>query len=140
MANSTPASIPRPGTQVIQQFRAVTPTVITPTLVPNVVGVCKQIVDLLVTDSTGGQTLNADALIDLPAFFFSAAATGSPPVYTGLDGLQLAVSINESVEVDLPFSDPSAEGLTPATMVSQIMAALSQQGVTSAQAILVSDT
>jgi hypothetical protein len=140
MANSTPASIPRPGTQVIQQFMAVTPTVITPTLVPNVVGVCKQIVDLLVTDSTGGQTLNADALIDLPAFFFSAAATGSPPVYTGLDGLQLAVSINESVEVDLPFSDPSAEGLTPATMVSQIMAALSQQGVTSAQAILVSDT
>lgn len=130
------ASLPRPGVQVIQQFRAVSPTIITPTLVPNVVGVCKQIVELLVSDGAGGQILNADALIVLPAFFIAAAATGATPVYTGLNGQTLSVSVDNSPDIDITFSDPATSGLTPATIVDQINTALAQQAVSSAQAIL----
>jgi hypothetical protein len=137
---STPASLPRPGVQVIQQFTATAATVITPTLVPNIVGACTQTVPLLVTSASGGQTLNNDAHVVLPAFFFSAVATGSPPVYTGLNGLQLALSINESQEIDVVFSDPTSSGLTPATVVSQITTAFQQQNVTSAQALSTNST
>lgn len=130
------ASLPRPGVQVIQQFRAVSPTIITPTLVPNVVGVCKQIVELLVSDGAGGQLLNTDALIVLPAFFIASAALGTPKVYTGLDAKTLSVSINNSPDIDVTFSDPAASGLTPATIVDQITTAFAQQAVTEGQAIL----
>ena len=134
MTTSTPASLPRPGVQVIEQFRATTPTVITPTLVPNVVGVCRQIVDLLVSDGTGGQVLNSEALIDLPASFFTAAATGSPPVYTGLDGESLYLGIDEAPDVQIAFSDPTGSGLTPVDIADQINTTFLQQNVSSAAA------
>lgn len=127
-------SLPRPGVQVIQQFRAVSPTVITPTLVPCVVGVCKQIVELLVSDGAGGQVLNLDAQIVLPAFFIAKDAPGSTPEYTGLDGLTLAVSINNGLTAEIVFADPSASGLTPATVVDQVNTQLVQLGVTDALA------
>lgn len=133
------ASLPRPGVQVIQQFRAVSPTVITPTLVPSVVGVCKQVVELLVSDGAGGQLLNPDALVTMPAFFIAAAATGTPAVYTGLNSYTLSISVNSSPDVDITFSDPATAGLTPATVVAQINAALALQGVTSVTAILLDD-
>lgn len=132
-------SIPRPGVQVIQQFRAQSPTVITPQLVPCIVGVCKQIVELLVSDGAGGQLLNPDALIELPAFFISKDATGDPPVYTGLDGLILSVSINNSPAVQVTFADPSGDGLTPATVVGQINDAFLVFNVSSAKAILLDE-
>jgi hypothetical protein len=114
--------------------------VITPTLVPNIVGVCKQIVDVLVSDGAGGQILNSEALISLPALFVAEAASGTPAVYTGLDGLELVLSINDGVDVPIAFSDPSATGLTASTVVYQINAMLQQQGVTSGQAVLLTDT
>ena len=134
------ASLPRPGVQVIQQFRAVTPTIITPTLVPHILGVCKQIVDLLVTTSSGGQTLNPDALIDLPALILPQAPTGTPAVYTGLDGMELVLSINNAPDVTVAFSDPSASGLSSSDVVEQINTSFTQQGVTAASAVLLSAT
>jgi hypothetical protein len=104
-----------------------------------VIGVCKQIVDLLVSDGAGGQVLNTDALIILPAFFIAAPASGNPAVYTGLDGQTLSVSVNNSPDVDVTFSDPAVSGLTPSTIVDQINTALSMQGLTSARALLMSD-
>lgn len=130
------ASLPRPGVQVIQQFRAQSPTIITPQLVPCIIGVCKQIVELLQDDGAGGQILNPDALIQLPAFFTSKNAVGSPPVFTGLDGLRLSVSINNAPAVQVTFSDPSASGLTPATVASQINTAFTQLRVSSARALV----
>jgi hypothetical protein len=124
----------RPGVEVIQEFRTVTPSIITPTLVPCVVGVAKQIVEVLADTSSGGQQLNPDALVVMPAFFIAAAATGSPLRYQGLDGLNLVVSINEGADVTLPFSDPTAFGLTPATVVDQVNKTLRALGVTSALA------
>jgi hypothetical protein len=129
----------RPGVEVIQEFRTVTPSVITPTLVPNVVGVCRQIVEVLEDDGAGGTQLNPDALIQMPAFFISTAATGTPLRYTGLDGLSLVVSVNESPDISIIFADPTAFGLTPATVVDQINKALRAALVTSVVAETVGD-
>jgi len=132
--------LPRPGVQVVQVFRTVTPTVITPSLMPNVVGVAKQVVPLSVSDGAGGSLLNADALVQLPAFFVAKAASGSPtPVYGGLDGLVLAVQFNNGTEVSVTFSDTLGGGLTPSTVVSQIQAAFLAAGVTAGLAELVGD-
>ncbi len=137
---SVAAQLPRPGVEVIQEFRSVSPTVVTPTLVPCVIGVAKQLVEVTQTDASGNTVLNTDALIVLPAFFISSDATGGPPkVYSGLDGLAFAVSINNGAVVTTTFADPTATGLTPATVVSQINAALATAGVNSALAEIIDD-
>jgi hypothetical protein len=134
------AELPRPGVEVVQVIRTTTPSVVTPTLVPCVVGVARQIVDLLVDDGSGSKTLNGDALISLPAFFLAAAATGTPAVYSGLDGLHLIFSVNNGVNVDVLFADPTTVGLTPTAVITAINAALSSAGITSAIAELIGTT
>lgn len=124
----------RPGVEVVQEFRTESPTIIAPTLVPTVVGVAKQIVEVLVDDGSGGSILNADALITLPAFFIAKAATGSPPKYTGLDSTSLVFSVNNGPPISIPFTDTLAAGLTPATVVAQVLAALATLGVTTVTA------
>ena len=134
------AELPQPGVEVIQVFRSVSPSIITPTLLPNIVGVAKQVVELLVDDGAGGQQLNPAALIQLPGFFVALAASGGPPaVYGGLDGLALALKLNNGPEVTVLFEDATASGLTPATVVGQINAAFALAGVTVALAELVGD-
>ena len=49
--------LPRPGVEVIQEFRAQSPTVLRPTLVPFVTGVAKEIIEVTTADGL----LNADA-------------------------------------------------------------------------------
>lgn len=44
------AELPRPGVEIIQEFRAASPTVLRPTLVPCVVGVAKEIVEVTTSD------------------------------------------------------------------------------------------
>lgn len=132
----------RPGVEVIQEFRTATPSIITPTLPPCVVGVAKQIVDVLVSDAAGGTSLNPDALIVLPALAISKAGTGDPVRYTGIGTApnnQLILSVNESPEFTIAFSDPTAFGLTPATVVSQVNTQLATLGVTSLLAETVGD-
>jgi hypothetical protein len=127
------AQLTQPGVEIIQEFATVTPSVITPSLLPNIVGVAKQIVGLNVSDGAGGTELNPDALIQLPAQFTALAAGGSPPVYGGLNGLFLAVSINNAPTVTVTFVDASS-GLTPASIVAQVLAAFAAAGVTAATA------
>jgi hypothetical protein len=124
------ASLPAPGVRVTQVFTSVSPTIITPTLPACVVGVCKQIVDV-VTTSSGSSSLNSGALIALPGFFIAPVALGSPPVYGGLDGLKLVLSINNGPNVVVTFVGAS---LTPASVVSQISDAFTAAGVTEALA------
>ena len=131
------AELPRPGVQVVQVFTAVTPTVITPTLVPCIVGVCKQTVDVLTTTATGAQTLNSEALIALPASIVAIAATGNPPVYTGLDGLQLVVSLNNGPAVTILFTGIS---LSPTQVVAEVLQGLVAAGVSSFTAELIGTT
>jgi len=133
------AELPRPGVEVIQVFRTVTPTVVTPTLVPSIVGVAKQIVELFVQNESGSNVINGGALVTLPAQVLAAAAGGNPPVYSGLDGLTLVISINNGPNVTVLFSDPTTVGLTPASVVFQINKAFGAAGVTSAMAETVGD-
>ena len=119
------AELPRPGVEVIQEFRTVSPTVVTPTLVPCVVGVAKQIVEVLTKSSSGSSSLNANALITLPAFFVAPAGP-----YTGLDTLKLDFSVNNGPAVSITLSDPTAAGLSAASVVAQINDALATAKVT----------
>ncbi len=57
------AELSRPGVEIIQEFQSSSPTIVTPTLVPCVIGVGKQLVELLVSYGSGGSSLNSDALI-----------------------------------------------------------------------------
>jgi hypothetical protein len=128
------AELPRPGVEVVQIIRTVTPTIITPTLVPCVVGVAKQLVDIVVPAAGGGSTINSEALISLPAFFLATAAPGSPPAYTTLDTQKLVLTINNGVEVSVTFAGTS---LSPVSVVAQINAAFLTAGVTAALAEVV---
>jgi len=139
MAQSLPSPLPRAGVQVIQEFRAQSPTVITPTLVPCVVGVGKQLVELLVDDGAGGQRLNSDAVMNLPAQLLAKAAPGLVPKYAGLHALTLSLIVNNAPVVTITFTDAAASGLTPATVVSQINEQLATAGVTSFLAETVGD-
>lgn len=122
------AELPRPGVEVIQVFRSVSPTVITPTLVPCVVGVCKQIVDVLATTSSGGSVLNTQALVPLQASLLALPGAGDPAVYTGLDGLALVLSLNHGPPLTVTFVGNS---LRASQMVSEVNTALAGAGITS---------
>jgi hypothetical protein len=130
------AQLPQPGVEVIQEFQSSSPTVITPNLMPNVVGVAKQVVPLNVTNAAGSSSLNPDALIQLAATLTAIAATGNPPVYGSLNGFSLVVSANNGPDITVTFVD-TGTGLTPAAVVAQVLAALSAQGVTSVTAEVV---
>ena len=66
------AELDKPGIQVIQKFATVSTTVVTPTLVPFVVGPCYQVLEAYALDSSGNQILNSDAALVLPAIITSA--------------------------------------------------------------------
>src|ERR1044071_1774716 len=122
--------LPQPGVEIIQEFQAASPSIITPTLIPNIVGVAKQVVPLKVSDGAGGSSRNPDGLIQLPTQFTALADSGNPAVYGGLNGLFLVFSVNYGPNITVTFVDV-ASGLTPASVVAQVNAALSTAGVTS---------
>jgi hypothetical protein len=133
------AKLPRPGVEVLQVFRTVSPTVITPTLLPCVVGVCKQVLTVLSADSAGNSELNSKALVDLPAFFVAKAASGTIPKYTGLDGHDLVFTVNSGSAVSITFEDSAGTGLRPSSVVTQVNTALTTAGVSSVRAKVVGD-
>lgn len=108
----------QPGVSVIQEFRTVSPTIITPTLVPCAVAPAFQILEALETDSTGNSVVNTDAVASVPALIESA----NPGPYTGLDGLTLKVSVNNGPAQEFTFSDPTASGLSAGSVKDQIAA------------------
>lgn len=121
------AELPRPGVEVVQVFRSVSPTIVTPTLVPCIVGVCRQVVEVLDTSASGAKTLNNNALVPMQARFVAADALGTPPVYSGLDTMKLVVSLNNAPNISVTFSGTS---LSPAQVATQVQNALTAAGVT----------
>lgn len=124
-------SLPRPGVTVLRVRRTTTPTILTPTLVPCIIGVCKQIVEATTQTSAGARVLNTEALVQLPAFFLAAAAPGDPPVYTTLNGKKLVLSIKGGSEVTVTFSGTL---LSPRQVVAQVLDAFATAEVTEATA------
>jgi len=110
--------LPKPGIAIIQQFRTVSPTIVTPTLVPCVVGPCFQVVEALETDSTGNSVLNTDAVVSVPPMITSTESED----YSGLDGKVLKVSVNGGPAQEVTFSDPTAADLSVDQVRSQILA------------------
>jgi hypothetical protein len=110
--------LPRPGVEIIQQFRTVTPTIVTPTLVPCIVGPCFQVVEALVQDSAGNSVVNTDAVASVPPMITADSAE----LYTNLDGKVLKVSVNGGPAQEVTFADPTAVGLTADQVKSQILA------------------
>lgn len=125
------AELSRPGVEVIQKFRKSSPTIVTPTLVPVVVGVCKQTVSVVERTPAGAAALNQKSLVVLPASLLAAAAVGVVPVYTGLDGLNLVLSINGGVDVTITIAGTS---VTPASIAAQFADKLLAAGVVNATA------
>lgn len=108
----------QPGVSVIQEFRTVSPTIVTPTLVPCAVAPAFQVLEALDTDATGNRVLNTDAVASAPAVL----TAGLPGNYSGLDGKVLKVSVNNGATQEFTFSDPTAVGLTAAKVKDQIAA------------------
>ena len=117
------ATLPAPGVQIIQEFRTSHPSIVSPTLVPCVVGACNQVLNVL-EDSA----LNSDTLVSTPVFFTAnnAALLGVRYVYVGLDDKHLWLSVSNSPDVEIVF--PSGP-LTPASVVEAINVALNDNGV-----------
>lgn len=106
----------QPGVSVIQEFRTVSPTIVTPTLVPCTVAPAFQILDALTTDATGNRVLNTQAVVSAPA----ALMAYNPGPYMGLNGLTLIVSINNGPNQTITFSDPTSIGLDAGGVKDQI--------------------
>ena len=116
--------LPRPGVAVIQQFRTISPTIVTPMLVPCIIGPCYQVIEALEQDSAGNSVVNTDAVVSVPPMI-----TGTEPEdFTTLDGKVLKVSINGGLAQEVTFSDPTAAGLTADQVKSQILAASGVSG------------
>lgn len=110
--------LPRPGVSVIQQFRTITPTIVTPTLVPCIVGPCYQVVEAMEQDASGNSVVNSDAIVAIPAMITAE----QPEPYQNLDGTELKISVNGGPAQVVTFSDPTAAGLTADQVKSQILA------------------
>ena len=107
-----------PGVSVIQRFRSVSPTIVTPTLVPCAIAPAFQVLEALEQDATGNSILNTDAVASVPGILIAA----NPGPYSGLDGLMLKVSVNNGAVQEFTFSDPTAIGLSVGTVKDQIAA------------------
>lgn len=125
------AELPRPGVEIMQVRRTVSPTVVSPTLVPCVIGVCKQVVSVLEATGAGGTQINPYSMVALPAQIPTSPAMGSPAVYGGLDGKKLVLSVNNGPDVTVTFS---GNAMSAADAAAQTRSAFAAQGVTSALA------
>ena len=108
----------RPGVSVIQEFRTVSPTIVTPTLVPCAVAPAYQVLEALTVDATGTSLLNSDAIASVPAILTAA----NPGDYSGLDGLTLKVRVNNGAVQTFTFSDATAADLSALQVKDQIAA------------------
>jgi len=107
------AELPKPGVEVIQEFTTTSPTIAAPRLVPCVVGVCKQILEI--TNSDG--TINTDAAVSSPAVANADVAEN----YT-VSSLTLSLSIDGG-PTQTKTINTGATPVTAQTLVNAVNAA-----------------
>ena len=95
----------QPGVSVIQEFRTVSPTIVTPTLVPCAIAPGFQVVPAMVLNAAGDEVVNSKAVVSVPAILVA----GLPAPYTGLNGLELDVSINNGPTQAFTFTGTSLD-------------------------------
>ena len=113
------ATLTRPGVEIAQEITAGAPTVLTPTLVPCLIGPCYQIVSPI--DSEG--SLDADALVSVAAIMRSSAALGE---LVSIEGKSISIKINGNLATVVTFPPTlSNAGLDHNLIKNQINKALS---------------
>ena len=113
------ATLTRPGVEIAQEITAGAPTVLTPTLVPCIIGPCYQIVSPI--DAEG--SLNTDALVDVAAIMTSSAALAE---LVSIEGKSLSIKINGKLPVVVTFPPTlSNAGLDHNLIKNQINKAIS---------------
>jgi len=108
--------LPQPGVSVIQEFRTVSPTIVTPTLVPCAIAPGFQVVPAMVLNATGNEVLNSQAIASVPAILVASL----PAPYTGMNTLVLEVSINNGPSQSFTFSALAGVNLDAGQVVDQI--------------------
>jgi len=106
----------QPGVTVIQEFRTVSPTIVTPTLVPCAIAPGFQVVPAMVLNAAGNDVLNSQAVVSVPAILVAAL----PAPYTGMDNLELNVSINNGPTQSFTFTAPAGANLDAGQVADQI--------------------
>lgn len=94
----------QPGVEVLQVFQTENPTIIVPTLMPCIVAVCNQVVQVLVDNGSGGYALNTDARVQVPAF---AVCKDGPYAGGNLAGKSVIFSLNHGPEFTITFPLPA---------------------------------
>lgn len=120
-------TLERPGVEITQVISSTSPTILTPTLVPCVVGPCYQIVEPL--DSTG--QLDATAKVTTKAMLRSASDVTNP---AAVGGETMVIEVTGTAYSFTFPTDPSSSSLSHAVIVSSFNAA-----VTGASAAFVND-
>lgn len=121
------ATLPRPGVEISQEIITESPTVVTPSLVPCLIGPCYQIVTPLSDDGS----LNAEAQVSIAAVLSSNTALGEN---LNLSGRSMVLNINGTGDQTIQFP-PSASGLSQA-LVENII----NKGLTGAVAEFIENT
>lgn len=130
------AELKEPGVEVEQKFTTQSATIVTPTLLPCVIGVGKQLVNVLRASASGGSEINSQAKVLLPAQLLAETAAGSPPAYSGLNAQPLVLSVNNGPDVTITFVGTT---LSPASVAAQIREAFLAAEITEATAEEVGD-
>ena len=125
------AELQKPGVVVEQKAQKPIPTIVTPTFVPCSLGVCRQIIELFTKSPAGDPIVNPDARVETPGGLVASPPSGTPAVYTTLDGGNLLFEVNEGATVTVRFF---GNALSPASVVGAVNTELDQAGVTSARA------
>lgn len=111
-------TIERPSVQVIQEFRTVSPTILTPTMPACIMGPCFQVIEAVQDDGS----LNAEARIALPARI-AFAYVSSPFEYTGIGTDAFQVGVNNAAMETVTF--PTGPDLT----VDQVADAINEEEI-----------
>lgn len=111
------SELKQPGMEILVSFKTTSPTVITPMLMPCIVGPCLQSVEVLTTDAAGNRVLNESAKAGVPAYVY--VAQDGP--YTTLDGKSLGLEVNNSPVISVTFAGTS---ISKAVVVAKINEAL----------------
>lgn len=114
----------RPSVTVTRTVRRPVPTVAAPTLIPCVVGPCKQIVPANVKSATGALQINAQAQVQIPAVAQSIDAVGTPKVFSLTAKDCLVFNITNKQKVVTTF-DVTGD-YTPAAVADLIAKAMTE--------------
>lgn len=98
-----------PDVQVIQEFQTVSPTIVTPMLMPCIVAACKQVLNALT--STG--SVNSDVAVTLPGYAITTNTS-----FTGLGGKRIKVQYKTYTAEEITFAASPANP-TPDQVVEQ---------------------